>query len=66
MNFEHEIIKGSANYLLCCLNYEAEDGRILSAAEQVAEFGPCVAVAWAPTKKALVKLCKDNGLTLKA
>lgn len=63
--FEHEIIKGSVNYLLCCLNYEAEDGRILSAAEQIAEFGPCVAVAWAPTKKALVNLCAAHGLKLK-
>ena len=62
--FKHEIIKGSANYLLFCLNFADENGNILTAKQQLDEFGPWAAIAYAPTKKALVKLCNENGLHL--
>lgn len=62
--FKHEIIKGSANYLLFCLNYADENGKILTANQQLEMFGPWAAIAYAPTKKALVALCKENGLEL--
>ena len=60
----HQIVKGAANYLLFSLNIHAIDGHTMTAAEQLAEFGPCQAVAYAPTKRALVALCAENGLQL--
>ena len=65
MKFHHEIIKGNANYLLFCLNQiDGEDNHTMTAKEQLKKFGPCAAVAYAPTKKALVNLCKENNLQL--
>lgn len=65
MEFQFEIIKGSANYLLFCLNQiDGADDHIMTAKEQLVKFGPCAAVAYAPTKKALVNLCKENNLQL--
>ncbi len=65
MKFQHEIIKGSANYLLFCLNQiDGAGNHTMTAKEQLEKFGPCAAVAYAPTKKALVKLCKENNLQL--
>lgn len=61
----YEIIKGGANYLLFVLNIEAEDGHTMTAAEQLAEFGPCQAIAWSGRKYALVDLCKREGYALK-
>lgn len=61
---KHQIVKGAANYLLFALNIQAIDGRTMTAAEQLAEFGPCQAIAYAPTKRALVTLCAENGLQL--
>lgn len=65
MEFQHEIIKGSANYLLFCLNrIDGIDNHTLTAKEQLAKFGPWAAVAYAPTKKALINFCKENNLHL--
>ena len=60
----YEIIKGSANYLLCALNYYDASGHRLTAKEQLEQYGPLCAVAYAPTKKALVELCKREDLHL--
>lgn len=65
MTYQCEIIKGNANYLLFALNIEAEDGHTMSAAEQLAEFGPCQAIAWSGKKTALIELCKREGYQLK-
>lgn len=65
MEFQHEIIKGNANYLLFCLNQiDSADNHTMTAKEQLAKFGPCAAVAYASTRKALVKLCKESNLQL--
>ena len=61
---KYQIINGAANYLLVCLNVYDENGNALTASEIVGQFGPCAAVAFAPTKKALVKLCNENKLDL--
>lgn len=58
-----EIVKGSASYLLVCLNVE-HDGKTLSGKEIIDVFGPCAAIAYAPTKKKLVELCKRENLNL--
>lgn len=57
-----EIVRGSANYLLVCLNMYSETGEALTGKEIIDSFGPCAAVSYAPNKKALVNLCKRENL----
>ena len=63
--FKFEIIKGSANYLLFCLNQiDGKDDHTMTAKEQLEKFGPCAAVSFAPRKKALINFCRENNLQL--
>ena len=62
--FNYSIVKGSANFLLVCLCYEDASGRTMSGSEIIEAFGPCAAGACSGTKRALVKLCEDEGYNI--